>query len=186
MNKYKKMKWSIGLVLILFMILVPGITQADLKDILLKFQPYIAVQEEYSTNIDLTPKNKKDDFITSIYPGIRFSTLKRSDVSGELRGPSDPRKKSTESIWTTVWGWSFTQRRQTTIMLVTMERSMHGTPLPTKLTFRISEYLIRSEEPREQEYPGTSPTYISGSFVDLTDLYLLGTSEKVYLSPECR
>jgi hypothetical protein len=40
-----------------------------------KFHPYISVSEEYNDNLNLTPTNKKDDFITTVRPGIKFSNM---------------------------------------------------------------------------------------------------------------
>ena len=56
------------------------------EDILSHFQVYITVQEEYDSNIDLTPNRlKRDDFITTISPGFKFSTTPKSPVTGEFR-----------------------------------------------------------------------------------------------------
>jgi hypothetical protein len=42
----------------------------------IKIQPYITIQEEYNDNINLTPKDQKSDFITTLYPGITSSKTK--------------------------------------------------------------------------------------------------------------
>ena len=39
------------------------------------FHPYISLKEEYNDNIDLTPTNQRDDFITTVQPGIRYSNM---------------------------------------------------------------------------------------------------------------
>ena len=77
----KKMR---GLVIGLFLMMFPTIAYAELKDILSHFQAYITVEEEYNSNINLTPTNRKDDFITRVYPGIKFSTAPKSPVTGEF------------------------------------------------------------------------------------------------------
>ena len=48
-----------------------------------------------------------------------------------------------------------------------------------RLTFRLTDYLSRSDESREALYPGAlPPQYISGTLVDLTGLYLPGTQRQ--------
>jgi hypothetical protein len=39
----------------------------------IKITPYITIQEEYNDNINLTSKAPKSDWISSMYPGIKFS-----------------------------------------------------------------------------------------------------------------
>ncbi len=39
------------------------------------FHPYISLEEEYNDNINLTSGNEKDDFITTIRPGLKYSNL---------------------------------------------------------------------------------------------------------------
>ena len=63
MEKRKRTNWVKSLWAVLgLMTGIPGIVQADLRDILLKFQPYLGVQEEYTNNVNLTPQNKKTRF----------------------------------------------------------------------------------------------------------------------------
>lgn len=40
----------------------------------IKINPYITIQEEYNDNINLTSKAQKSDYISSIYPGVKFSS----------------------------------------------------------------------------------------------------------------
>lgn len=40
----------------------------------IKINPYITIQEEYNDNINLTSKAQKTDYISSIYPGVKFSS----------------------------------------------------------------------------------------------------------------
>jgi len=39
------------------------------------FHPYISIQEEYNDNINLTSTDKKDDYITTINPGLRYTKM---------------------------------------------------------------------------------------------------------------
>lgn len=181
MKKHKTKNFRALFVSILFIIGMPGIVRADLQDILLKFQPYITVQEEYSNNINLTHTQKKSDFITTIYPGIRFSTLGRSPTTGELRQFSGGGEEKYGLLLDYRPGFVFYARETDNNYI-----SQYGTlnawyTVASKLTFKVGEYLNRSEEPLEPEYPGVSPTYISGTFVDLTTLYLPGNQRQRFI-----
>ena len=44
-------------------------------DFLSQLHPYITVKEEYNDNLNLTHDNKKDDFITTVQPGLKFSNM---------------------------------------------------------------------------------------------------------------
>ena len=50
-------------------------SSAYAADLLAKFHPYISIKEEYSDNLNLTSANKKDDFYTTVQPGIKFSNM---------------------------------------------------------------------------------------------------------------
>src|SRR4030043_35714 len=70
----------------LFLIVIfPVVAHAESEDILSKFKANITVQEEYNNNIDLTATHKRDDYITTISPGLRFSTSPKSPVTREFR-----------------------------------------------------------------------------------------------------
>ena len=138
-NRQRTMGWMAGFVLILSVVGVQGVTGAELKEILLKFQPYIWVDETYTNNVDLTKTNKKSDFITTISPGIRFSTdsqnlpspAKRSNslrLPGSWGGglPRQRRRLGLNSI--TARGSSSTRKRPTTIISASLGCSMPGIP----------------------------------------------------------
>ncbi len=62
---------------------IPVMASGAEGDLLSKFHPYISAQETYNDNINLTKDNKKDDFITTVSPGLRFSTMdKPTDPTG--------------------------------------------------------------------------------------------------------
>ena len=69
----KKSEWVKMTVLGLFLAAVPSMAWADWVDALRKFKPRISVQEEYTSNIDLTSENEREDFITTVSPGLGFS-----------------------------------------------------------------------------------------------------------------
>ena len=72
--------------------LFPSLGLADFGDVISKFHPYLDFDQEYTDNLDLTATNRRDDWITRIAPGIRFSTLPaRSTVPGQIReAPAEP------------------------------------------------------------------------------------------------
>jgi hypothetical protein len=57
---------------------MPVIAFAAEGDFLSKFHPFISVQETYNDNLNLTRDNKRDDFITTVSPGLKFSTMDKS------------------------------------------------------------------------------------------------------------
>jgi hypothetical protein len=114
----------------------PSIAQADLRETLSKFHPYITAQEEYNNNINLTARNKEEDFITTIYPGLRFSTAEQNygvDLD-YLLGLVFYAKESDNNYVSQSGTMNFWRT------------------LAPRLTFRMREYLVRSEEPREREF----------------------------------
>jgi hypothetical protein len=115
---------------------LPSIAQADLRETLSKFHPYITAQEEYNNNINLTARNKEEDFITTIYPGLRFSTAEQNygvDLD-YLLGLVFYAKESDNNYVSQSGTMNFWRT------------------LGPRLTFRMREYLVRSEEPREREF----------------------------------
>ena len=77
----KWVKWlGMGIVLAA----IPSVAFADWVDVLRKFGPRISVMEEYSSNIDLTPQNTRDDFITTISPGLGFRATENRDAKAGL------------------------------------------------------------------------------------------------------
>jgi len=63
----------------------PAVARADFGALLSRAQWSLSVQEEYSNNIDLTPRDEIADFITTITPGIRISTFPRSPLTREFQ-----------------------------------------------------------------------------------------------------
>ncbi len=68
----KKSEWVKRVVLGLLLAAIPSMAWADWVDVLSKFKPRISVLEEYSSNIDLTSQNTREDFITTVSPGLGF------------------------------------------------------------------------------------------------------------------
>lgn len=160
LNKLNKLNKPNKLTLVfiaLWIICIPSISNADLEDILFKFHPSITAQEEYNSNINLTPTNRKGDFITTVYPGLKFFTTDTNygiDLDYRLGLVFYAREDDNNYI----------SHEGTFNAWYTFDR---------RLTLRLRDYLIRSEEPREREFtPGALPNQ-----------YLLGTQRErsIYL-----
>jgi hypothetical protein len=148
-EKIGRAGWVCRFFFVFLFIGIPSMVQADLGNILSKFTPSISVWEQYSDNLDLVPKNKSNDFITTVYPGLKFSaneTKYGMDLDYHL-------------------GLIF-YAKNTDRNYISHDGTMNAWyTFGRNLTFRVREYLVRSEEPREQEFiPGALPGQ-----------YLLGT-----------
>ena len=150
------------LFLALSLLMSPAIVHAWSEDILSHFKAYISVQEEYNSNIDLTPnRNKRDDFITTVSPGFKFSTAPKSPVTGEFRQtPTAEERYGVDLDFNA--GFNFYAKNHEDNYI-----SLNGTlnawyALTKNLNFRVRDYLIRSDEVREADY---SPTAIEGQYL---------------------
>jgi len=142
MAKTKKTDWA-GIIIVLLLILTPLTAAADIRDILLKFRPYVTVQEEYNSNLNLTAGNRIDDFITTVNTGLKFSALKEQTYGIDLD-----------------FGAGF-------VYYAKNDKFNFFSPYPSltawyamtpRLTFRVREYFSRSDEPRERDFaPGALP-----------------------------
>jgi hypothetical protein len=164
MRKTKKIGitgWMISLVFIF----VPSVVNADLADILPGFQIYGAVQETYDNNVNLTPTNKKNDFITTVGLGIRYSTLPRAETTGEFQQPSVSEETRYGIILDFLPSYAFYAKSTNDDYLSLSGNLDTWYTWDRKLTLRVKDYLIRSEEPLEQNYAATA----------LPDLILIGS-----------
>ena len=167
LNGLNRHSWVIPLFVTMMAIGLPTLAHAAWDDFFAHVQPYITMQEEYNSNVDLTPTNERDDFITTISPGFRVSTLKRSSTTGEFQVPlvsEDP----------------YGVHLDVQVPLVFYARNTYDDyvgllgnldtwyTFNRRLTFRLRDYGIRSEEPREEDY----------SFDALPGAYVLGTERQ--------
>jgi len=132
----KKARGFIGVILTLFLLYPYSSVYADFRDFLSKFHPYIILQEDYTDNLFLTHTNTQDDWITTVSPGLTFSTTtENSGIElGYLLGLVFYAKHS-EDNYVSHAG--------------TLNTWYNFTP---RLTFRLRDTLVRSEEPREADY----------------------------------
>jgi len=160
--KARRRAWINWTLFTLFFVGIPSFVHADISDMLLNFHPYITAQEEYSTNIFLSPNaNKIDDWITTVIPGLRFSTLQAGaygidlDVSG---GYTYYAKNHDFSYWSP-------------------SGSLHAWYAVTpRLTFRVRDYLVRSDAAKEDRYENE----LTDTADTEPDQYLLSTQRGVH------
>jgi hypothetical protein len=148
-----RMKW---LAFGLFLMLLPTISHAWSEDILSHFQVYITAEEEYNSNIDLTPnKLKRDDFITTVSPGLRFSTSKRSPVTGEFRkAPTAEERFGVDLDFRA--GFVFYAKEHDD-NYISLDGTLNAWYAFTRnFSFRVRDYLTRSDEIREADYSTTA------------------------------
>ncbi|MBP1694882.1 MAG: hypothetical protein H6Q41_70 [Deltaproteobacteria bacterium] len=136
--KTRRIGWVSWVLLALFFVGIPSFVHAQARDFLLKFHPYIAAEEEYTTNIDLEPNSTKmADWITTVSGGIRFSDVRpgRHGIDLDVSAGYDYYAYHDEfNYWST-------------------EGRLHAWYAVTpRLTFRVRDYVIRSDEAREDNY----------------------------------
>jgi len=153
-NKPNKLLW-VSLCFISFLTVgIPSIVHAELGDLFSYFQPYISVQEEYNSNIDLAPTNERDDFITTISPGLRFSTLPRGEVTRAQQAPTAEQKFGMDLDFNA--GFVFYAKEEDN-NFTSLNGSLNAWYLfSPKLSVRVRDYLIRSDEIREADFSATA------------------------------
>jgi hypothetical protein len=164
--KAMRTAWVRWTFLTVFFIGIPSFAHADINDILLKFYPYVAVQEEYSNNILLSPNRfKLADYITTANPGLRFFTFQPGayGVDLDVSGGYTYYKKNTDLSY-----WNASGRVNAWYAV------------SPYLTFRLRDYLIRSDAARETQYDNLYNA--EGQYIGNTqpDQYLLSTQRGVH------
>lgn len=125
-------------------------------DLMKKFHPHISVVGEYNDNLYLTSTNEKDDYITTISPGIKFANM--DNVSGidfdYTLGAVFYGKESDKDY--------ISHNAQLSAKYLTAEH----------FNFYLRNSFVRSEDSREQEYftPITSNLYVLSTQVT-RDIY---------------
>lgn len=119
--------------LLLGMNIAPSAYGAEL---LAKFHPYITIKEEYSDNLNLTSANKKNDFITTVQPGIKFSNMdKMAGVDFDY------------SLGAVFYG------KNSNLNYISHNALLNAKYLTAEhINFYLQESFIRSDEPYEREY----------------------------------
>lgn len=103
-----------------------------------ELRPYVTVQERYTSNVDLTPDGpgKKEDWITTVYPGISF-------ISNDARLGAELNYRA---------GFNF-YAHESDRNYVSHDGlvNLRYNPDP-RLTFRLRDFLQRSDDPRPAVY----------------------------------
>ena len=141
---------------VLFIIWIPSMVLADVGDILSKFQFYGTVQETYDNNVNLTTRDKKDDFITNVGVGIKFSTLPKAETTWEFRQPSISEQTAYGVSLDFLPAYVIYAKGTNDDYLSLSGKLDSWYTWDRNLTFRIKDYLIRSQEPLEQNYATTA------------------------------
>lgn len=105
-------------------------------DILSQIHPRIGVKAEYNDNINLTPDNEEDDFITTILPGIRFSNM---DAQSGIDLDASA-------------GFVFYDENSDLNYISGSGTLSAKYMTPAHVNFYLKESYIRSDNPREEEY----------------------------------
>ena len=135
-----------------FIILIGSysIANADFWDVVSKFHPSLTLQEQYSDNLYLRSINRQEDWITTIYPGVRFSTLPAKVTSpGQiLKAPAEPLGIDLDyrlglNFYAKVAERNYVSHQGTLNTWYTIDR---------KLDLRLRDYFLQSDEPIEQAY----------------------------------
>ncbi len=142
MMAHKKMDWSKALTFTLFLFSFPAVAFADWEDILAKFRPRITTQEQYLDNLFYTNTNKVSDYITTIAPGLTFSSTESKEVKYGLDLDYAP-------------GFvSYAHNSQLNYISHTGTLNTWYT-FGQHLTLRLWEYFIRSDSPWESYVTST-------------------------------
>lgn len=142
-----------ALIVLVFLAGVPADLRAQqqqqqpsaLQTIPFRFQPYITVQEVYDSNIFLSRTNETHDWITTVTPGIRIS--QQDAFTGILLDVNGGYNWYANNDYLDYWS-----------ALGNLEARFS----PNRYwNFRVRDYLIRSEDPRERQYGGLYDQFYS-------------------------
>ncbi|MBP1712980.1 MAG: hypothetical protein H6Q42_1183 [Deltaproteobacteria bacterium] len=149
---------------LIFFFSIPLSAQAQLGD-WSKFRFDFGVQEDYTDNVDLRATNTREDWITKVFAGIGYSTLRPVDrTPGQLE--LAPRERDPWGIdLNYVAGYNYYANK------TYEEYWSHDGRLDTwytfdrRLTLRLKDYLINSTEQQEPQYAEGAPpgSYIPGT-----------------------
>jgi hypothetical protein len=149
----------------LIVLSVSEFAHADIGDILSRFQFYAVAEETYDTNVDLTPRNEREDFITNVGVGVRFSTLPRAETTREFKPPSTGEETAYGINLDFLPTYVYYAKGTSDDYLALSGKLETWYTWDQRLTFRARDYVFRSEEPLE-------PSYSAGA---LPNEILLGT-----------
>ncbi len=136
------------------LLFLPSFVRAEVGDLFKYLQPYIAVQEEYNSNIDLTPTNRREDYITTVSPGLRISTLPRGEVTRRQQVPTAEQRFGLDFDFNA--GFVFYAKEEDNNYTRLSGNVNAWYFFDPRLSLRLRNYLIRSDEIRETDYSATA------------------------------
>jgi Putative beta-barrel porin 2 len=147
MTAPENQKLPIKLIFLLFLLAIPSVSRADWEDVMRKLLPRISLQEEYTDNLNLTKTNKEDDFITTVSPGLTFSATENREAKSGL----DLDYQLGLVFYAHHSENNFVSHAGTLNTWYTFGR---------RLTMRVWDYFLRSQEPVESLVTYQGPTGI--------------------------
>jgi hypothetical protein len=159
------MKTNKIVVLIILFFSIPLSAQAQMGDWPSRFRFDFGVQENYTDNVDLRPTNTREDWITRVFAEIGYSTLRPEDrAPGQLE--QAPRERDPWGIdLNYAFGYNYYANKTYDDYPSHLGRLDTWYTFDRRLTLRIRDYLINSEEPRELQYAQGAPP---GSYLPAT------------------
>lgn len=143
----------------------PGWVYAESRNVLSLFQFDFGVQEEYTDNVNYSSINKRDDWITQVYGGIRISTeLAPERTPGQL--VEKPKARDRYGINLAYRGSYNYYANDTNDDYFSHEGNLDTwATIGKNVILRLKDYLLRSDEPLEVNYQrGAQPgDYLRGS-----------------------
>ena len=126
---------------VVFLFLYLNITiSAYGADFLSQIHPYISVREDYSDNLNLTAENKKDDFITTTAPGLKFSNM-------DAKSGVDLDASAGIVLY----------NQHSNLNYISANANLNAKYLTSShVNFYIKNWYVRSDDPREREFLTTT------------------------------
>ena len=162
MHDHRMRNWPEMLIFSLFLFYFPAAAFADWEDIMQKFRPRITAQEQYFDNLFYANTNTVSDYVTTISPGLTFSTTESKEA--KYGAPQD--KYGLDLDYSP--GFNF-YARNSQLNYVSHTGTLNSWySFGQHLTLRAWEYFIRSENPWEN-YVSSQP--------QPPGVYYLGTNQ---------
>jgi len=141
MKRGRNWVWIMGIVSVLLLLETPLIYGWELRDFLSPFHLSVTVGEEYNSNIFLTNSHRQDDFITNVSTGLTYSKVDKNygiDLNFQM-------------------GYVFYAEHHDFNFLSIGPSTLNAWyALAPNLTFRIRDYIVRSDAGKESLYSGNA------------------------------
>jgi hypothetical protein len=142
MEKGRSWVWIMGIVSVLMLLETPLIHAWELRDFLSPFKFFVSVEEEYNSNIYLTNKHTQHDFTTNVSAGLTYSKSEKDygiDLNYQM-------------------GYIFYAIHHDLNFLSIGPSSLNAWyTLAPNLTFRMTDYIARSDAAKEDAYNASGP-----------------------------